>query len=139
MSDKNYRIFLVDDDVKTLIMIKHHLEKKISYPITVNVFAYGENCLDKIEELQPDIIVLDFYLNAIRENAQTGIEILKQIKKMKADTDVIMISGQEDMETAVETIRYGAYDYIIKNEKAMQRLELVVNKIIFNDQKASEA
>ena len=83
MSDKNYRIFLVDDDVKTLIMIKHHLEKKIAYPITVNVFAYGENCLDKIEEYQPDIIVLDFYLNAIRENAQTGIEILKQIKQIE--------------------------------------------------------
>ena len=95
--------------------------------------------MDKIEEWQPDIIVLDYYLNAIREDAQTGIEILKQIKKMKPDTNVIMISGQEDMETAVETIRHGAYDYIIKNEKAMQRLELVVNKIIYNDQKASEA
>ena len=75
MSDKNYRIFLVDDDVKTLIMIKHHLEKKIAYPITVNVFAYGENCLDKIEEWQPDIIVLDYYLNAIRVVSYTHLTL----------------------------------------------------------------
>ena len=64
MAERNFRIYLVDDDVKTLIMLKHNLEKKIEHPITVNVFAYGENCLDRMEEEKPDIVVLDYYLNA---------------------------------------------------------------------------
>lgn len=137
MTQRNFRIYLVDDDVKTLIMLKHNLEKKIEHPITVNVFAYGENCLDRMQEEQPDIVVLDYYLNAIREGAQTGSEVLRQIKELSPSTQVVMISGQEDMETALKCIRAGAYDYIIKNEKAMARLELVVNKLLYDMEQQS--
>ncbi len=129
MAGKTYKVFLVDDDVKTLIMLKHKLENLPEHKIKANVFAYGENCLDRMDE-KPDIVILDFYLNAIRENAQNGLEILKKIKAIAPDTKVIMISSQEDMETALKTIRAGAYDYIIKNDRTMQRLLLVINKII---------
>lgn len=135
MSERKFVIYLVDDDVKTLIMYKHQLEKRIEHPLDVHVFAYGENCLDRMEEQKADIIVLDYYLNAIREDAMTGIEVLGKIKAMSPQTEVIMISGQEDMETAIQCIRNGAYDYIIKNEKAMLRLELVVNKILYQNEK----
>lgn len=134
MSTNNYKIFLVDDDVKTLIMFKHNLDRRLTFPVSINVFAYGENCLDRMEDEKPDIVVLDYYLNAIRENAQTGLEVLRQIKAQSPNTQVIMISGQEDMETAIECIRNGAYDYIIKNANAMQRLELVINKILHETQ-----
>jgi len=129
---KNYRIFLVDDDIKTLIMLKSHLEKTVSVPATINVFAYGENCLLKIEEegIIPDVVVLDYYLNAIRDNAANGVEVLKKIKQVSPSSHVVMMSGQDNMETALETIRHGAADYIIKNEKAMQRLSFIINKII---------
>lgn len=134
MAEKIYKVFLVDDDVKTLIMLKHKLENLPDYKIKANVFAYGENCLDKMDE-RPDIVVLDYYLNAIREDAQNGLQILKQIKTIAPDTQVIMVSGQEDMQTAIETIREGAYDYIIKNDRTMQRLLLVINKIILEMEK----
>ncbi|QQS27471.1 MAG: response regulator [Sphingobacteriales bacterium] len=131
---RNFKIFLVDDDIKTLIMLKNHLEKRIGHNITVNVFAYGENCLDRLDE-EPDIIVLDYFLNAIKEDALSGTDILNQIVEQRPQARVVMMSGQEDMETALESIRNGAYDYIIKNEKAMQRLELLVNKIILEIEK----
>ena len=136
MDSKTYKVFLVDDDVKTLIMLKHKLENLPDHKIKANVFAYGENCLDKMNE-NPDIIVLDYYLNAIREDAQNGLQILKQIKAIKPDTHVIMVSGQEDMQTALETIREGAYDYIIKNDRTMQRLLLVINKIILEHERVA--
>lgn len=131
---RNYKIFLVDDDIKTLIMLKTHLEKRIGHDITVNVFAYGENCLDRLNE-EPDIIVLDYYLNAIKEDAMSGTDVLKGIVAARPQARVIMMSGQDDMETAIETLRNGAYDYIIKNEKSMQRLEFLVNKIILELEK----
>ncbi|OWY25097.1 response regulator [Sphingobacteriales bacterium UPWRP_1] len=131
---RNYKIFLVDDDIKTLIMLKTHLEKRIGHDITVNVFAYGENCLDRLNE-EPDIIVLDYYLNAIKEDAMSGTDVLKGIVAARPQARVVMMSGQDDMETAIETLRNGAYDYIIKNEKSMQRLEFLVNKIILELEK----
>ncbi len=137
MLERTFKIFLVDDDVKTLIMLKSHLEKRIEHNIKVNIFAHGENCLDKME-LNPDIIVLDYHLDAIRETAKPGIDILKVIKQINPNTEVVMMSGQEDMDTALKTIRHGAYDYIIKNEKAMQRLELLVNKIIIQKNSKEE-
>lgn len=133
MMERTYKIFLIDDDIKTLIMLKSSLERRIKHNVVINIFAYGENALDKIDE-NPDIVVLDYYLNAIREEAVNGVEVLKRIKQISPFTSVIMMSGQEDMETALETIRNGAYDYVIKNEKSMQRLELLVNKIIYEKQ-----
>lgn len=129
MPTKSYKIFLVDDDIKTLIMLKHHLENKIKQELTVNVFAYGENCLDRLSE-KPDIIVLDYYLSEIREDAQTGVEILKKIKAINPNIEVIMMSSQEDMATALETIRSGACEYIIKNEKSLEQLEKAIQNII---------
>ena len=138
MNDRLYKIFLVDDDIKTLMLIKSYLEKKITqFPIDISIFAYGENCLDRMGEC-PDIVVLDYFLDGIREDAQDGLQILKQIKTISPDTDVIFMSGQSNVETAIETLRWGAYDYIAKNERALQRLEILVNKAIL-EQKRLEA
>ena len=137
MSDKAYKIFLVDDDVKTLIMLKGNLEKKVYHNVTVNIFAYGENCLDKMDE-KPDIVVLDFHLDGIRENAATGLEILKKIKSISPDTQVIMMSSQEDLKIALDTIRNGAYDYVMKQEDVIARLEFLINKIIIEKEKVEQ-
>ncbi len=130
MADKNYILYLVDDDIKTLIMLKGYIEKRFGKDVTVRIFHSGENCMDKMANEKVDIVVLDYYLNAIKEDAMNGLKVLQTIKSHDADTIVIMMSGQEDMETAIEAIRNGAYDYIIKNEKAMQRLELLINKVM---------
>ncbi|MBK6612103.1 MAG: response regulator [Sphingobacteriales bacterium] len=133
MNENNYKIFLIDDDIKTLIMLKSQIENSVNLPITVNVFAYGENSLDRVTE-NPDIVVLDYFLDGIQENAKTGLDILKQIKAISPDTAVIMLSGQEDMETALETIRNGAYDYIIKSENSNNRLMFTITKLLLEKQ-----
>ncbi|HMS51791.1 MAG TPA: response regulator, partial [Chitinophagales bacterium] len=76
----------------------------------------------------------DYFLDGIQENAKTGLDILKQIKAISPDTAVIMLSGQEDMETALETIRNGAYDYIIKSENSNNRLMFTITKLLLEKQ-----
>ena len=102
MNENNYKIFLIDDDIKTLIMLKSQIE--------------------------------NYFLDGIQENAKTGLDILKQIKAISPDTAVIMLSGQEDMETALETIRNGAYDYIIKSENSNNRLMFTITKLLLEKQ-----
>ncbi|HRF77412.1 MAG TPA: response regulator [Chitinophagales bacterium] len=131
MKDKQYKVFLVDDDTKHLIMLKNHLEKKSEYDIKVNIFSNGENCLDKMHE-NPHIVILDYYLDGIKTDAANGLEILKKIRATNPDTYVIMMSGQDDLKVAIATIDNGAYDYIIKGESAYVRAQMIIDHIIEN-------
>ena len=70
----------------------------------VNIFSNGENCLDKMHE-NPDVIILDYYLDGIKADAANGLEILKKIRVTNPDVYVIMMSGQDDLKVAVERRR----------------------------------
>ncbi|MBK8342129.1 MAG: response regulator [Bacteroidetes bacterium] len=129
MKNKQYRVFLVDDDTTHLILLKNHLEKKSEYDIKMNIFSNGENCLDKMHE-NPDIVVLDYYLDGIKTDAANGLEILRKIRVSNPDTYVIMMSGQDDLKVAIATIDNGAYDYIIKGESAYVRAHMIIDHII---------
>lgn len=129
MKDKQFKVFLVDDDTKHLIMLKNHLEKKSAYDLKVNIFSNGENCLDKMHE-HPHVVILDYYLDGIKTDAANGLEILKKIRFQYPSTHVVMMSGQDDLKVAIATIDNGAYDYIIKGESAYIRAQMLIDHII---------
>ena len=58
-----------------------------------------------------------------------GIEVLKKIKKINPSIEVIMLSAQERMKVAVNSIQFGAFDYVIKTDLAMRRIVDLVNRI----------
>jgi len=128
---KRYRVFLVDDDTKHLVMLKNHLEKKSDYDLEINIFSSGEACLERIQE-NPDVVVLDYYLDGIRTDAANGLEILRKILRANPGQDVIMMSGQDNIKVAIDTIDNGAYDYIIKGESAYLRAQMIIDHIIRN-------
>ncbi|MEI6817618.1 MAG: response regulator [Bacteroidota bacterium] len=124
---KEYTLFIVDDDPMQLEMLKDHLSKFHNFE--VKVFPTGEECLEHLNE-KPNIIILDFNLNGVNKNAMNGIEVLKIIKKDAPDVEVIMLSGQEKIEVAVNTMKYGAFDYVVKNESSFHRAENALFNII---------
>lgn len=127
--DNSYLVFVVDDDTKVLTMSKHYIEKNSAYEVEVMTFVSGEEALAKID-MKPDIVILDYYFDADDPSALNGIQVQEKIKQSSPDTEVIMISGQDNMEVALETIRKGAYDYIIKGENAITRAQLASEKIL---------
>lgn len=127
--DNSYLVFVVDDDTKVLTMSKHYIEKNSAYEVEVMTFVSGEEALAKID-MKPDIIVLDYYFDADDPSALNGIQVQDKVKQASPETEVIMISGQDNMEVALETIRKGAYDYIIKGENAITRAQLAAEKVL---------
>lgn len=123
-TDKKRYIFLVDDEPIQNEMLKDFLNERFLYEI--KIFDNGEQALQNMH-LQPEIIVLDYHLNAHRKDAKNGVEILKHIKDGFPEVQVIILSGQDKMEVAVDTMRYGAYDYVVKGESAFSRIENVIN------------
>jgi two-component system, NtrC family, nitrogen regulation response regulator NtrX len=72
--------------------------------------ASGQEGLDILQEVHPSIVMLDISM----EPGIDGIETLRRIKEMKPELPVIMITGHGEIETAVKTIKMGAYDFIQK-------------------------
>ncbi|MBI1192045.1 MAG: response regulator [Bacteroidetes bacterium] len=133
--NQTHRIFLVDDDTKHLLLLKDFLERHSPYKLDIRLFSSGENCLDKLDEL-PEIVVLDYHLDGIRPGASNGLEILKELRRRRPDADVIMMSSQDQLQVGLNTLEFGATDYVIKGETALLRAELVIRRIL--ERKAAE-
>lgn len=124
-SPKRY-IFLVDDEPIQNEMLKDYLSDRFIYEI--KLFSTGEEALKNLD-LNPEIAVLDYHLNAHNPNAKNGVEILKEMKSASPDTQIIMLSGQDKIEVAIDTMKYGAYDYVVKGESAFARIENIIKNI----------
>ena len=132
-----YSILIVDDEILTLKNLKKILEKE---DYEVRVADTGETALEIIEKYKPHLVLLDLMLPGI-----SGIEVLKQTKEMERETIVIMMTAYEILEKAVEAMKLGAYDYLLKPFKTNElkntirrALETLSLRIRVQDQVASE-
>ncbi len=126
VDQSNQYIFLIDDEPIQNEMLKDYISERFQYKI--KTFGSGEDALKEMS-LMPAIIVLDFHLNSHLPNAENGVEVLKRIKEVYPAAQVIMLSGQDKLEVAVDSMKYGAYDYVIKGETAFSRMENIINNI----------
>ena len=125
--NRNLKITVIEDDRAMSEMVRDYLTSK--FPSSeVTVYNTGEEALNGIITEQ-DVIVLDYNLDSENIKAQNGLQILTKIRE-RYSTPVIFLSAQEKAEISANTIKYGAYDYIVKNEAAFNRLEIVINNII---------
>lgn len=120
-------IFIVDDDPMQSSMLQDYLSKYSTF--SIHVFNNGEDCVKNLS-LEPQVVFLDYNFDLAGKNSMDGVDILKEIKAQKPLTEVVMISGQDRIEVAVNTMKYGAFDYIVKSESAFHRAENVIFNII---------
>lgn len=123
------KVFIVEDDQFYAKMIRHKLS--MDPEIDVHLFHTGKDLLTSNE--QPIVITLDYTLPDFK-----GIEILPKISSRFPGAQVVVLSGQEDVATAIEMLRLGAYDYIVKDEDAMNKLWHVVHKAMDHQQLKDE-
>lgn len=124
-TDKRY-IFLVDDEPIQNEMLKDFLSERFLHEI--KTYESGEKMLQDLH-LNPEIIVLDYHLNSSKPDAKNGVEILKAVKDASPDAHVIMLSGQDKIDVAIDSMKYGAYDYVVKGETAFSRMENIFNNL----------
>ncbi|MBA3901023.1 MAG: response regulator [Bacteroidetes bacterium] len=123
------RIFFVDDDPIYLKMLENNLRSSKVYSSKVFTFKSGEEAIKNLH-LKPDVIVLDYYLNGTDPNALDGIKSLEEIKHANPNIEVVMLSGQDRIEVAVNSIKSGAFDYVTKSESAFVRTQNAINNIV---------
>jgi len=121
MQEKPFKIFVVEDDDWYNRLLVHTLGLNPDYE--VHNFFNGDDLMANLHE-SPDVITLDYRLPDM-----TGLDILKRIKEEYPDIQVIMISEQGDIDTVVDLLKYGAYDYIVKSKDIKERLLNTVQNI----------
>ena len=116
--DDTVKIFVVEDDPTYIRFLKYVLGLNPDYQ--VELFTTGKECLDNLHK-KPVVIVLDYTLPDI-----SGEEVLVKVRNFDPGIHVIIVSAQEKIGTAVQLLKLGAYDYIIKNEDTK---DLLLNAI----------
>ena len=118
MSAEKSVIFIVEDDAAFNKLISTYIKTKSEY----EVYSYlsGEDCLEKIHK-KPDLILMDYDLPF-----RDGIEVMGVIKKKYPEITFIFLSGQTNVKVAVEALKEGAFDYIVKDNHAKEN---ALNKI----------
>ncbi|GAB4395137.1 MAG: sigma-54 dependent transcriptional regulator [Microscillaceae bacterium] len=109
-----FKIFVVEDDEMYAQILSYHLSLNPDYE--VQVFTSAKKFLNHLHQ-KPSLVTLDYSLPDM-----SGNELLQKIKVQYPDVPVIIVSGQEDIATAVKLLKEGAYDYIVKDDDAKERL-----------------
>lgn len=129
------KILVIEDEAAIRrVLVKILSEENDKYQV-----GEAEDGLEGIEKIKNDDF--DLVLCDIKMPKMDGVEVLEAVKKIKPETPIVMISGHGDLDTAVNTMRLGAFDYISKPpdlnrllntvRNALDRKELVVeNKIL---------
>ncbi|KJS01171.1 MAG: hypothetical protein VR65_09710 [Desulfobulbaceae bacterium BRH_c16a] len=104
MRDKT--VLLVDDEKPILDSLSNYLEKN---DFNVTTAISGEAALAAFRATPFDMVITDLIMGGIN-----GIEVLKEIKKINFETCVLILTGQGDMSLAIEALRAGADDFLLK-------------------------
>lgn len=116
------KFFVVDDDIFCANIYEQYL-KNLNYT-DITYYSNGIDCLNNIHS-NPDIIFLDYNMEDMN-----GFEVLKKIKRYNPNIYVVMVSAQENINTAVDALKYGAFDYIIKDNTVCEKMTLIISNII---------
>jgi len=118
----NLNICLVDDDVMCLNLYKQLL-KQLGYS-NIELYDNGHDCLESLPKTHPDVIFLDYNMEGLN-----GMEVLKKIKEFDQNIIVLFISGQEDIQVAINTMKHGAVDYLIKSSLSPDKMREVMERV----------
>jgi nitrogen regulation protein NR(I) len=110
------RILVVDDDRSIRYSLKRTLEGNYNVLIAQN----GQEAISHIKREMPDLIIMD-----IKMPGQSGIEVLKEIKSIDPKALIIIMTAYGTTDTAIEAMKYGAFDYILKPFTTSQMKELI--------------
>ncbi len=132
-------ILIVDDDKSIRYSLKRMMEGRYSILTAQN----GEEALERVKGSSPDLIIMD-----IKMPGRSGIEVLREMKSIDPKSLVIIMTAYGTTETAIEAMKYGAFDYILKPfpipqmkglvEKALSLRRMMKQEVIYASAEAEE-
>jgi signal transduction histidine kinase len=121
---ESLQFVLIEDQEAHFELMKRAIT--IKFPLaTIHHFTDAGACLERLGDLNPDIIVADYLMQGM-----TGIEFLEVLQREARNIPVIMITGQGSESIAVQAMKLGAWDYLVKSSDFFKLLPGAVEKVI---------
>lgn len=134
LQENNVYVYIVDDDEFYLKVFENKF--KTSTACITQTFTSGEALLEffrrkPLPKKYVHIVVMDYYLKSMEnQDAQNGVEILKVIKEINPEVEVVLYSGIEDDSVVSKGLQLGAVTFVKKNENAFTRIHNSIKGII---------
>lgn len=131
VNKKKLKLFIVDDNEAFARLTENHLmhrDKLSKFDFEILKYNNGEECIQNLF-LNPDLILLDYYMGDGTIKEQNGDEIFKRIVEINPNQKVVMLSGLEESVMVKNLTKMGLRDYIIKDEEMFENLRKVVTEM----------
>ncbi len=115
------KVFVVEDDKVFAKTLKYHLELNPEYE--VEIFYSARECIDNLYK-NPSLITLDYDLPGM-----SGLQFLQWLKEHNKKVPVIVVSGQREVQVAIDILKAGAYDYLVKDQDIFERIWAAISRI----------
>ncbi len=127
MNNSNIKVFIVEDNELYGSMLALKLQQKTEFDISV--FKSGEELFQNIEYGEmPDIVISDYQLS-LQGEFQTAFQLVEKLSTMDSSIPVVILSARKDMKTAIEILKLGAFDFILKDDDAFHQIIISVEKV----------
>lgn len=115
----SFRVLVIDDEADFVETIVNRLLKR---KVEATGVPSGEAAIELIKKELFDVVMLDIKMRG----GMDGIEVLREIKKLQPLTEVVLLTGHASVETSVEGLKLGAFDYLLKPVKFQELIEKLV-------------
>ena len=114
---ENIKVLLVDEEEEFVRTLSERIQLR---DIGSKVVLDGEKAVESLEEEIPDVMVLD-----LKMPGMNGIEVLKKVKEAYPQVKVVMLTGHGTIQTGIEGMKLGAYDFLIKPTDTLDLVEKI--------------
>ena len=128
------RVLLVDDEEDFVDALAQRLEVR---DFDVTTALSGADALERTEDTEIDLVILDVQMPGV-----DGLEVLREIKQRKPLIEVIMLTGHATVQTAIDGMKLGAYDFLLKpteTEELVEKINLAFSRKAEHDRRIQEA
>jgi len=128
------RVLIVDDEEEFVEALSERLALR-DYDVTTSLS--GEDAVEKVKGYNYDVVVLDVLMPGM-----SGVDALREIKKLKPLTEVIMLTGNATVETAIDGMKFGALDYLMKpceTEELIAKINMAYERKAEHEQRIRDA
>jgi two-component system OmpR family response regulator len=122
-------IFIVEDNQAYAKTLESFLKSSFPTIKEIKIFPVGETCLEELDK-NPDLIIMDYFLDSKYYDAETGLETIKKIRLAKAEMNIVVLSSQNEIDVVIEAVKQYSCSYVKKDANAFSRLEEIVREVI---------